>query len=181
MPKGINFETARICSDHFTADSFKMLGSNRVRKILIDTAVPTLFGTGISKISYPTDSEDSTPEDGIPPHPKVQSSAARRRKIKTTVRYIGDITTSTTGDELRAAVPKIKSQLARNMQIIKQLRAQNRRLNERVHNMKLSMYHCQESQSDNKPNEDPLRRNIEQVKSKKSKEESSKVEVLDSE
>lgn len=63
-----------------------------------------------------------------------------------TVRYIGDITTNTTGDQLVAAVPKIKSQFARNQHTIKLLRAQNRRLNDKMTSMEQLMSTLQKKQ-----------------------------------
>lgn len=46
LDRAIDFNSARICSAHFTADSFQKTGD---RKVLQATSVPTLFGASAVK------------------------------------------------------------------------------------------------------------------------------------
>lgn len=73
------------------------------------------------------------------PDEKNQVAVGVRTKPVKTVRYIGDIPETPTSEEWSAAVPKIKSQLARNQSTIKRLRARCRRLTNKVASMEQLM------------------------------------------
>lgn len=77
---------------------------------------------------------------------QIKNVPSLRQKSTGTVRYIGDITENTTGDQLVAAVPKIKAQFARNQHTMKLLRAQNRRLTDKVTSMEQLMANLQTRQ-----------------------------------